>query len=363
MVSVIIPVRNRPALLTDAVHSVLAQTYRPVEILIIDDSTDETVVVARAFAHAHPGTITVLPQDGRGIGAARNIGVRASRGEFIQFLDSDDVIMPAKFATQVAALTARPGCGISYCATREYRMGEAWSGHPARRSGVAFDYLFPALLEGRIWPAPSPLYRRSVVEAVGPFSLLSIFEDWEFESRAGGLRVRLHHCAEVLADKRDVHHREGRRKGGVPRRQSNEYAEVLLRLQSDALAAGVDAPALERFTGTLFAAARLCAVSDREGDARRLIAVALPHAPAPFTRAAYRTYCAASDAVGWRVVAEWTEKALGTTRRATARPVASYRRWRHRAQAARRITAGKPVSEWPELLRYSWIHRQSRRKA
>lgn len=108
LVSTIIPVRNRAALLTEAVNSVLAQTYRPIEILIIDDSIDATKDVARAFAAAHPGTITVLAQDGRGIGAARNIGLRAATGEFVQFLDSDDLLMPDKFARQVTAPRADP---------------------------------------------------------------------------------------------------------------------------------------------------------------------------------------------------------------------------------------------------------------
>src|ERR1700730_16934030 len=90
LVSVIIPVYNRAAMLREAVDSVLAQTYRPIEIVIVDDgSTDDTAAVADEMASRHSGIIRVIHQRNAGVGHAREAGRQAAEGEFIQYLDSD----------------------------------------------------------------------------------------------------------------------------------------------------------------------------------------------------------------------------------------------------------------------------------
>jgi glycosyltransferase involved in cell wall biosynthesis len=122
LVTTIIPVFNRAPMLREAVASVLAQTYRPIEILIVDDgSTDDTGAVADAFAAEHPDVIRVIHQQNKGVGPAREAGRLAARGEFIQHLDSDDLLYPRKFELQVAGLRAHPECGASYGWTRESR--------------------------------------------------------------------------------------------------------------------------------------------------------------------------------------------------------------------------------------------------
>ena len=104
LVSTIIPVHNRPALLREAVASVLAQTYRPIEIIIVDDgSTDETGTRSGGLGGSHSEVRTIHRENG-GPGAARETGRLAARGEFIQYLDSDDLLLPIKFELQVAGL-------------------------------------------------------------------------------------------------------------------------------------------------------------------------------------------------------------------------------------------------------------------
>src|SRR4051795_5577813 len=94
IVSTIIPVFNRPAMLREAVASVLAQTYRPIEIIIVDDSsTDDTPVVIDELAARHPEVRGIRRPNG-GPGLARESGRGEARGEFIQYLDSDDLLMP-----------------------------------------------------------------------------------------------------------------------------------------------------------------------------------------------------------------------------------------------------------------------------
>lgn len=99
LVSIVIPVYNRECLIVEALGSVRAQTYRPIETVVVDDgSTDDTVGVCRQIANSwrtEPGIeLRVLEQSHKGACAARNLGLRESRGEFIQFLDSDDLLIP-----------------------------------------------------------------------------------------------------------------------------------------------------------------------------------------------------------------------------------------------------------------------------
>ena len=101
MVTVIIPTYNRAAKLTQAVESALAQTFRDFEIIVIDDgSTDNTADAMRRFSEH----IRYLRQENRGVSAARNRGMAAANGQWIAFLDSDDVWFPEKLETQMRLL-------------------------------------------------------------------------------------------------------------------------------------------------------------------------------------------------------------------------------------------------------------------
>jgi glycosyltransferase involved in cell wall biosynthesis len=148
LVSTIIPVHNRARLLREAVASVLAQTYRPIEIVIVDDgSTDDTAAVADELARSSPETIVVIHQPNGGPGAARQRGLERARGSFIQFLDSDDLLLPGKFTAQVGALRRQPDCQISYGPSLE----ENHAIQPVRRPAGA-----ERLRDGR---APRPAAR------------------------------------------------------------------------------------------------------------------------------------------------------------------------------------------------------------
>lgn len=104
-VSVVIPTYNRARWLPETVESVLQQTCRPLEVLIVDDgSTDDTEAVCAGF----PEPVRYLRQANAGVAAARNLGLRHARGEWIAFGDSDDLWEPGKLAVQLAALEASP---------------------------------------------------------------------------------------------------------------------------------------------------------------------------------------------------------------------------------------------------------------
>jgi glycosyltransferase involved in cell wall biosynthesis len=104
-VSVVIPTYNAANVLTQAIDSALAQTYRPFEIIVIDDgSSDNTPDLLRAYGDR----IRSLRQDNSGVYAARNRGIRAARGRYIAFLDADDVWLPGKLQRQVEILDKQP---------------------------------------------------------------------------------------------------------------------------------------------------------------------------------------------------------------------------------------------------------------
>ncbi len=110
-VSVIIPTYNRSAYLKQAVESVLAQTYTDYEIIVVDDgSTDDTPQVMRTFGDLL--RYVCIAHSGRS--AARNRGIRLARGEFISFLDSDDIFLPRKLELQIAVLEEHPEVGMVY---------------------------------------------------------------------------------------------------------------------------------------------------------------------------------------------------------------------------------------------------------
>src|SRR5262249_14502419 len=209
LVSTIIAAHNRPRLVQEAIESVLAQEYRPIEVIVCDDeSTDDTPAAVEALVRQDPGAIRLLRLTHRGQGRAREAGRLVARGEFIQYLDSDDVLRPRKFAVQVAALRRRPDVGVAYTGVTFWRTGDPPATRPHKWTGHALPTLFPWLLVDRWWTTHSPLYRREVCEAVGPWSDLCMSEDWEYDARVGALGTRLVHCPELLAEQR--HHR------GVP---------------------------------------------------------------------------------------------------------------------------------------------------
>ena len=124
-----------------------------------------------------------------------------------QYLDSDDLLMPEKFALQVAGLDARRECGASYGKTRRYRIGERPADVPTKRTGEVFDAMFPSMLRSRWWNTSTPLFRRSVCDAAGPWdSSLRNEEDWEYDCRMATLSPRLHYVAESICDVRDHDH-------------------------------------------------------------------------------------------------------------------------------------------------------------
>jgi glycosyltransferase involved in cell wall biosynthesis len=116
-ISVVIPTYNYARYLPEAIDSALRQTHPPLEITVVDDgSTDATPDVLAAYGDR----IRVIRQKNQGVGAARNTGVSAARGEYVAFLDSDDIWDPRKLELQIARFEADPALGMVHCGAETF---------------------------------------------------------------------------------------------------------------------------------------------------------------------------------------------------------------------------------------------------
>lgn len=312
MVSTIIPVYNRDAMLREAVASVLAQTWRPIEIIIVDDgSTDDTPRAMAELQGLHPETIRLLRQGNAGPGAARQAGIALVRGEFVQFLDSDDVLLPEKFALQVAGLRSDPEAGIAYGKTYTREHGIRLAGS-AQHTGERHRTLFPALLREPLWPTLTPLYRNDVLPAVGPWPCAKQLEDWQYDAQAAALGVKLHYVDAYVAETRN--HDQSRlchlwkTDAGAMRDRAHAYMQVLGHAQR----AGIprQAPEMQQFVRSLFWMARDTGASGLQREAEELFDLARSNALHPGWD--YRFFAAAASVLGWvrsgklaRIASRW----------------------------------------------------------
>lgn len=164
LVSIIIPFYRQEAYLSATVESAKRQTHRRTEIIVVDDGSP---VSASSVLGVQAG-VTILRTENRGSVAARNLGFEASSGEFLVFLDSDDVLETDAVATQLKELYRRPGAGMSFGALRPIDANGNALGPPqvcrARRNYVrTFLYRNPILCPGAV------MIRRDVFTKVGGF--------------------------------------------------------------------------------------------------------------------------------------------------------------------------------------------------
>jgi glycosyltransferase involved in cell wall biosynthesis len=183
LVSVIIPTFNRAKLCARAVRSALAQTYSPLELIVVDDgSTDGT---AEAIANEFGDSVIVLRQRNSGVSAARNAGMVRARGQYIAFLDSDDLWEPSKLDQQVDWLERHPDFGMVLCNIAVRGVDGANAGVIDRRPRLPRDgaILVDVIRNPSLVPS-TVLIRRQVYEKLGGFDpQLRTAEDLDFHMR------------------------------------------------------------------------------------------------------------------------------------------------------------------------------------
>ena len=300
LVTTIIPVYNRAAMLREAVASVLAQTYRPIEIVIVDDgSTDDTSATCDDLARAHD-EIRVIHQTNGGPGAAREAARRIARGELIQHLDADDVLLPRKLELQAAALQAHPECGAAYCITLWRHRDGSLDPQPWRRTGERFETMFPAMLESRFWATTSPLYRAALLERAGAWLPLRMEEDWEYDARLAALGVRLAYVPEALSEQRShsLPSLSGIQNADTLRDRAIAHESIYRSARGANI--GDDAPEMRHFARELFLLARQCGAAGLARESRQLFALSREASGKDRGRLQFRLYAVLARTLGWR---------------------------------------------------------------
>lgn len=302
LVSTVIPVYNRAAQLHEAVESVLAQDYRPIEIVIVDDgSTDDTLAAAKTMARQYPDIIRVATQANAGPGMARERGRQLAQGEFIQYLDSDDALLPGKFSAQVDALRRAPEADVAYGITYVREADGTLVNTPHKDTGKCITTMFPGFLLSRWWETATPLYRTSVCELAGPWSNLSLEEDWEYDCRIASMGGRLAWCPQPVSEHRD--HSGGRLSRGTALNQSRmrqraRSHELILTHAMNAHLHGT--PEMQHFARALFLLSRQCGAAGLAEQSKRLFDLSREAAGQPRNRGRdYRLYKVAAAVLGW----------------------------------------------------------------
>jgi glycosyltransferase involved in cell wall biosynthesis len=164
-ISVVIPAYNSAAYIRETLESVLAQTYPPLETIVIDDgSTDTTAEIVQSYA----GRVRLLQQDHQGVSAARNLGIKEARGDYIAFVDSDDLWLPEKLRLQAACLLEKDVVWVT-----------CYVDYFSDKSGQILYHYRKKLYEGDVLEqefvykfirSPTPVVKRTVFEEIGYFN-------------------------------------------------------------------------------------------------------------------------------------------------------------------------------------------------
>ena len=180
MITVVIPTYNRYGLLKIAIDSVLDQSYRDFELIVIDDgSTDDTHALVRSYGDS----LVYLKQENQGPSAARNRGIEESRGSLVAFLDSDDRWHPDKLLIQIEAMEEEPGYLISHTGEVWYRNGELL--RQKKKHQKLPGYIFERSLSMCMVSMSTVIARRELFDHIGCFDeKLPCCEDYDFWLRA-----------------------------------------------------------------------------------------------------------------------------------------------------------------------------------
>ena len=199
LVSICIPCYNNARHVAQAVESALGQTHSAIEVVVVDDgSTDNSVEVLRGFGDR----ITLEAGPNRGACAARNRAFALSHGDYVNFLDADDLLLPHKIEKQLPFL-ANDEADLVFCQGYLFAEGEGLNSHPLSfpdPSGIdPFVYLV-----GRGVSTEGPLHRRETLERVGGFrETVKRGQERDLHLRLGACGVRLHRIDEVLFEHRN----------------------------------------------------------------------------------------------------------------------------------------------------------------
>lgn len=170
LVSILIPCFNSERWLSATIESTLKQTWKNKEIIVVDDgSTDNSLSAARQFESV---TVKVISQDNSGASAARNTALNVAQGEYIQYLDADDLLAPDKIEHQIKLLESYPGYVASGAWGRFHQIREEarFVHEPVWNNFLPVDWLVSSWMGGGMMHPAAWLLPRKVVDAAGPWN-------------------------------------------------------------------------------------------------------------------------------------------------------------------------------------------------
>lgn len=209
LVSVVIPAYNASRFIERTLESVLSQTYRNLEVLVVNDgSTDDTATIVERYV-ALDSRITLLHQANAGVAAARNLGIETSTGELIAFVDADDVWYPTNLEKQVQVLAnSDESVGMVYSWSADIDEDDQLTGNS--RISRYYGYIFPALFDYNIiGNASAIMVRRQCFERVGGYSTelraqkAQGCEDWDIYLRIAAI-YQVYLVPEILVGYRQL---------------------------------------------------------------------------------------------------------------------------------------------------------------
>lgn len=300
LVSILVPCYNAAPWLRATLDSALAQTHPRTEIIVVDDgSRDDSVAIAGTYA---PRGVRVATQPNRGAAAARNHALRLATGDWIQFLDADDLLAPDKLARQLArAATAPTGAVFTARWARFVHDPAAASVHlanPLFADLAPRDYLLRYASHDCMMHPAAWLLPRAVATAAGPWDeRLSLNDDGEYFARVVAAAAAVIHCADARSYYRSalpssLSGQRSRRHLESAHLAATLTAEHLLRFGDDPAMRAAAADLLQRFAYDYYPAASDL-VADAERRARSL-------GGARFAPLGGRTFRFACRLVGWK---------------------------------------------------------------
>ena len=184
LISVVVPTYNRAHLILDALDSVASQSYRPMELIVVDDgSTDDTEKIVSEWWKQHSSTgmsFRFIKQSNLGGNKARNSGIEAATGKYIGFLDSDDRWHSSKLEQQLEVLEYNPSAGAVYCGVQQIDLDSGQRIEPSNRSYPTGNLLDQLLVKDVTAPTSTYLVRKEVFAEVGLFDeTLMARQDWD----------------------------------------------------------------------------------------------------------------------------------------------------------------------------------------
>jgi glycosyltransferase involved in cell wall biosynthesis len=229
IVSVVIPTYNRAHLICGALDSVRDQSYRPIEVVVVDDgSSDNTAEVVMHWydtLETDSGlSLNYLQQENTGGNAARNAGILAARGRYVAFLDSDDRWHSDKLTRQCEILDKDNRVGAIYCGVQHVDLSSGQVIEPATRDYPVGELLGRLLVRDITAPTSTYLIRREVFDAVGLFDeTLKARQDWDMWIRVGAR----YHIGAVPMALVDYCEHGGPRTASDPQREIVAYKTIM----------------------------------------------------------------------------------------------------------------------------------------